>query len=251
MIHLHPLQIPLLRSFFHPETPACLVGWHVINSGHGHLYADRWPEPRAVLAESAGNYALAGDPLALAPEDLRPLVRGFVSAPENFAPLLYESFPDLGLWERVVLVLRGAPRFNQPAGVEFRRLEAADAPRLMELGDDLAWVGKTWGGVAGLAASGRAWGAFAGEQLVSAACTFFQGSRYEDIGVVTRPAFRRMGLSTACAGLLCREILARGCLPSWNTSPDNAASLRVAEKLGFEWQRAGRLYVIGAAVPAA
>lgn len=250
MILLTSSQYPSLRSFFHPEAPVYPVGLHVLNSGYGHLYADRWPGPRVVLAESAGNYTLTGDPRALTPEDLRPLVRGFVSASEIFAPLLGEAFPDLVLWQRVDLLLRGSPRFTTPQGAEVRRLESADATRLMEVDDDLAWVGKTWGGMAGLAASGRACGAFVEGCLASLACTFFQGDRYEDIGVVTRPEFRRLGLSTACAGLLCREILARGCLPTWNTSPDNLASLRVAEKLGFEWLRADRLYVIGEEIPA-
>lgn len=251
MIHLPLSQYPSLRLFFHPEAPVYPVGLHVINTGHGRLFADRWPGPRAVLAESAGNYTLTGDPLALAPVDLRPLVRGFVSAPEIFAPLLYEAFPELVIWQRVDLLLRSSPRFTMPQGAEVRRLVAADASRLMEVDDDLDWVGKTWGGMTGLTAGGRAWGAFVEGRLASIACTFFQGDRYEDIGVVTRPEFRRMGLSTACAGLLCQEILARGCLPTWNTSPDNLASLRVAEKLGFEWQRADRLYVIGVEIPAA
>ena len=81
MITLTASQYMSLRSFFYPETPVYPVGLHVLNSGHGRLYADRWPEPHAVLAESAGNYTLTGDPRTLAPGDLRPLVRGFVSAP--------------------------------------------------------------------------------------------------------------------------------------------------------------------------
>jgi GNAT superfamily N-acetyltransferase len=250
MIHISSAKYPSLRSFFHPETPAYPVGLHVLNTGNGRIYADRWPDQRAVLAESAGNLALNGDPRALSPEDLRPLVRGFTSAPKAFAPLLGDAFPDMKLWQRVVLELRGAPRFAEPQGAAIRRLRAADVSLAEIAGEGLAWVGKTWGGMAGLAASGRAWAAFVEGRLVSLACTFFQGDRYEDIGVATLPEFRRLGLSAACAGRLCQDILARGCLPSWNTSPDNLASLRVAEKLGFEWQRDDRLYVVGVEIPA-
>jgi len=79
--------------------------------------------------------------------------------------------------------------------------------------------------------------------------TFFAGAQYEDIGVVTEPGFRRRGLNTACAAALCRDVRARGHTPSWSTSADNLASLRVAEKLGFVRHRSDVLIVTGVEVP--
>jgi predicted GNAT family acetyltransferase len=111
------------------------------------------------------------------------------------------------------------------------------------------WIAKTWGGPAGLAASGAAWGAFVDGRLVSVACTFFMGERYEEIGVVTEPEHRGQGLSVACTRALCLAIFARGRRPSWTTSPDNTASVRVAEKLGFRLDRHDWLYVAGIPVP--
>ena len=52
-------------------------------------------------------------------------------------------------------------------------------------------------------------------------------------GVATEPGSRGQGLSTACAGAVCQDVRDRGRIPSWTTSPDNTASLRVAAKLGF------------------
>jgi predicted GNAT family acetyltransferase len=75
------------------------------------------------------------------------------------------------------------------------------------------------------------------------------GERYEDLGVVTEPEFRGRGLSVACAGALCEDIQSRGHWPSWTTSPDNTASIRVAEKLGFSLQRRDILYAIGVPIP--
>jgi RimJ/RimL family protein N-acetyltransferase len=124
-----------------------------------------------------------------------------------------------------------------------------DTYHLWGLSPAADWIAKTWGGPAGLAAGGYAWGAFADRRLVSVACTFFVGDQYEEIGVVTEPAFRGQGLSAACAGALCGDILARGRRSSWTTSPDNAASLRVAAKLGFTVQRHDRLFVVGARIP--
>jgi GNAT superfamily N-acetyltransferase len=60
---------------------------------------------------------------------------------------------------------------------------------------------------------------------------------------------RGQGLSTACAGAVCQDARDRGHLPSWTTSPDNAASLRVAAKLGFTLRRRDRLLVAGVPVP--
>ena len=72
---------------------------------------------------------------------------------------------------------------------------------------------------------------------------------YEDIGVVTERDYRGQGLSAACAAALCDDIRARGRRPSWSTAPENHASLRVAEKLGFVVQRHDRLLVVGQNVP--
>ncbi len=113
-----------------------------------------------------------------------------------------------------------------------------------------AWISKTWGGAQGLANSGYSWGAFVDGELAAVACTFFLGWSYEDVGVVTVSKFQRRGLSTACTAALCRDIRARGHQPTWETSPDNTASLRVAEKLGFQVARRDVSYVIGIDIPA-
>jgi RimJ/RimL family protein N-acetyltransferase len=226
-----------------------LIGLHVIQTGNGGCWVDRWPDPRAVLTETAGNYSLAGEPEALEPADLVGRVTGGVEAPKRFAPLLKAAFPELVIWDRVILELQGSPRFSLPATALVRRLEAGDAHYLWGLSPASAWISKTWGGPGGLAASGYAWGAFVGGQLVSVANIFFLGEQYEELGVVTEPGFRGLGLSVACAGALCEDILSRGRRPSWTTSPDNIASLRVAEKLGFSVNRHDYLYMIGVKPP--
>jgi RimJ/RimL family protein N-acetyltransferase len=249
MIRLTPEQAATLRDWFLPDQPGPLVGLHVLQTGHGACLADRWPSPRAVLAETAGNYALAGEPEALAPADLLRQISGFVEAPERFVPLLTEIFPGLAVWERVILQLDTRPALAPPSGCLVRRLGPRDRDPMRALSGDSSWISKTWGGPDGLAACGCAWGAWVDGRLASVACPFFIGERYEDIGVVTEPEFRGRGLSVACAGALCGDILDRGRRPSWSTSLDNTASLRVAEKLGFSVQRRDHLYVVGVSIP--
>jgi RimJ/RimL family protein N-acetyltransferase len=249
MIQLTSNQTATLKNWFLPDRPGPLVGLHVIHTGNGTCWVDCWPSPRAVLVETAGNYSLVGDPEALSPADLKPHIRGFVEAPESFVPLLRAAFASLEVWDRVILELPGRPRFSPARDQLIRRLGSADSAHLQELSPETAWIGKTWGGPTGLAASGSAWGAFAEGRLVSVACSFFVGERYEDLGVVTEPEYRGLGLSAACAGAVCQDIIDRGRQPSWTTSPDNLASLRVAEKLGFSLQRYDCLYVVGLNIP--
>ena len=246
-MEITPTQAAELKSWFEPEEAGPLVGLHVIQTGNGTVLVDRWPGPGAVLIEAGGNYSLRGEPDAVEVCSLRKIV-GFVDAPERFLPLLKSTFPGMVVWPRVTLELPGSPQGPVP-GASVRRLGRDDERQLQRLSLETAWIWGTWGDAEGLTSSGRAWGAFLDGRIASVACTFFVGERYEEIGVVTEPDFRGLGLSPACAAALCAEIRDRGRTPSWTTSPDNVASLRVAEKLGFEVARRSSLYVVGMPAP--
>jgi hypothetical protein len=252
MIPITPEQLTTLRPWFVPERPGPLIAAHIMQTGNGSSVVDRWPGPRVVLVETGGNYSLAGDASAISADDVRPHLQGFVEAPESFAPLLEAAFPGLKRWQRVVYEQPQPPVASEPPAdsrIVIRRLEPADSALVHGLSEDVAWIGKTWGGPEGLCASGTAWGAFVDGELGSVACPFFQGQSYEDIGVVTEARFRGLGLSPACAREVCRDIWSRGRRPSWTTSPDNTGSVRVAEKLGFVLQRRDVLYAAGVEIP--
>jgi predicted GNAT family acetyltransferase len=61
--------------------------------------------------------------------------------------------------------------------------------------------------------------------------------------VTTLPEWRGRGLSTAAAALVATVIQDAGRTPVWSTGEGNAASRRVAEKLGFR-EVARRAYLI-------
>ncbi|MDQ4011041.1 MAG: GNAT family N-acetyltransferase [Actinomycetota bacterium] len=238
-----------LRPWFEPERPGPLVWSHIMRTGHGRCLVDRWPNPRTVLAEVAGNVSLRGDPGYLSGLD-EPMT-GFVEAPESFLAVLREMDPGLHVWYRVISELAGAsPRLPQPAAT-VRRLAAADADGVVGLSEDIRWVASTLGGPVELARSELAWGAFVAGRLVSVAVPFYLGEHYEDVGVVTEQAFRRRGLSTACAAGVITDVRARGRRASWTTSPDNTGSVGVAARLGFRPVREDVLYLLRTPIPGA
>jgi len=249
MITLAPSQLKGFTGWFTPERPGYLVGSHILSTGYGRAWADRFPNSRALLAEVAGNYQFYGEPAAFTPEELAPLLKGFIDCPPEFGPLLHAACPDLVSWERVVYQLEDLRPVSTPAGVEVRRLAEADAPELAGLSPESAWLIKTWGGAVGMANSGTAWGAFVEGKLTSLACPFFMGMQYEDLGVATELPYRGRGLSAACTYMLTQDVLRRGKRVSWNTSTDNVASIRLAEKVGFRFARTDRLFVTGVEIP--
>ncbi|MGH3913052.1 MAG: GNAT family N-acetyltransferase [Pseudonocardiaceae bacterium] len=220
---------------------------HVVRSGHGRCLVDRWPDPRTVLAEVGGNISLRGDPEHL--RELDESITGFVDAPEPFHAALRELDPDVHIWDRLVFELSDAARRPPRPVAAVRRLTAADFGALTGLDEDSRWIAGTFSGPAGLASSELAWGAFDGGRLVAVAAPFYLGEHYEDLGVVTEQAFRRRGLSTACAAAVVTDTLARGRCVSWTTSPDNHGSLGVAARLGFRFVREDVLYLVRTSIP--
>lgn len=242
-------QLMAVRYRFFRERPGPLVWQHVALTGNGTAVADRWPDPRGLIVETGGNYTMAGDPTAFSAEDVRTKVKGFVDVPAEFVPFLRAAAGEIHVWPRLIFVLDGPSDEQIEPAIPLRRLEAADAAALAALSPASSWIAKTWGRPDGLAASRMAWGAYVDDQLVSLACPFFVGELYEDLGVVTEPGFRGRGLSPACAAAVCDDVRRRGRTPTWTTSPDNTASLRVAAKLGARLDRRDVLFVVGIPVP--
>jgi hypothetical protein len=213
MIQLTREQYSKTRHWFLPEIPGPLVGSHVRLTGNGEIYADRWPDPLALFAVTGGNYLLLGDPEKLSTEDLSGITTGFIRANPTFLPLLENAYPDLATWPRIILEQTQYPAATLDMGLNIRSLLPGDAAAIRNMSPEVQWISNTWGGPAGLADSGYAWGAFNGESLVSIACSFFPGEVFEDIGIVTEPAYRGKGFASACTSALIQDIISRGHQP--------------------------------------
>ena len=94
-----------------------------------------------------------------------------------------------------------------------------------------------------LLTNGIAAGAVVDGNIVAIAHTYAETDLHADIGVSTVEQWRGKGFATAAASLVAREIQAKGKVPAWSCGEDNAASLRVAQKLGFT-EVGRRTYVI-------
>lgn len=80
-------------------------------------------------------------------------------------------------------------------------------------------------------------------EVVATALTAACSDRYAELGVYTRQEVRGRGYATAAASLVARAVQEGGRIPVWGAGAHNAASLRVAQKLGFE-EVSRRTYVI-------
>lgn len=240
MIELTPRQLPALSRWFPAAAPGpATVGEHALATGVGHWWADRADHPRTLAVSSGGHTLLRGAPDALTPDMLAPLAHTYIEAPARFLPALGTAFDRLTPWERMVWTLQAAPQpYPTPRGVTVRRLEPSDTDALLALGADAAWISRSWGGALGLAASGHGWAAVTRRGEIRAiACTYFRGTRYEDVAVFTATDHRRHHLASACVTALTADITARGRTPSWNCSVLNRASRLLAWTAGFRLVR--------------
>ncbi|MGW3716303.1 SDR family NAD(P)-dependent oxidoreductase [Streptomyces sp. NPDC005133] len=225
MIELLPHRLPALSRWFPAGAPGpAALAEHVLTTGIGRFWADHAVQPRAIAVDCAAHVLLRGDPGALVPAELAPLGSRYIEAPARFLPVLGASFDRIMPWERMVYIRQEEPTSlaRTPKGVTVRRITAADADSLTALGPGAAWIHASWGGPAGLAGSGHAWGAFHQGEAVAVACTYFLGSAYEDLAVVTAPDHRRRQLALSCVTALCADVTARGHTPSWSCSRHNS-----------------------------
>ncbi|MFF4583804.1 GNAT family N-acetyltransferase [Streptomyces sp. NPDC001373] len=225
---------------------------HVIATGGGRWWADRAVAPKAVAVSSGDHLLLRGDPGALNPDALARFAGSYVEAPARFLPFLGAAFQRIDPWERMVYVRSAAATGARPAhGVTVRRLTPGDAPAVVALGPGAAWIHRTWGGPERLASSGLCWGAFHRGRALSLACTYFLGSRYEDVAALAALGHRRQHLALACVSALCQDIEARGRTASWTCSRDNRPSRLLAWSAGFRLTREYVHYATGPArIPA-
>jgi GNAT superfamily N-acetyltransferase len=172
---------------------------------------------------------------------------------EGWTCILVDAGCAPGLAERVQAAQGGQVRFlderthvlAEPASVIqdplVRRLTLNDLSLLesapLELRTGL------WSSTRQLLAEGTIACAVVSGQIVATALVTAYSDRYADIGVYTRKGYRGRGFATAATSLVAQTVQEGGRMPVWGAGAHNAASLRVAQKVGFR-EVSRRTYVI-------
>ena len=134
-----------------------------------------------------------------------------------------------------ILTLSRAPGSAPPPRVDrvpVRGLTPDDGEDFRGVAPD--WALRSWSDFEAMLTRGIAFGVPMPGGLASVAWTYESDPEHHKIGVATLPRYRNLGLGTATASALVRRIVAtREKTPLWVTTPENPASIAVAESLGF------------------
>ena len=80
------------------------------------------------------------------------------------------------------------------------------------------------------------------EEILVEAYASALGKTRAEIGAITREAYRGRGYAPIACAFLIEACQQRGYQAYWSCDADHLASLRVAHKLGFQQERAYRIY---------
>jgi RimJ/RimL family protein N-acetyltransferase len=114
-----------------------------------------------------------------------------------------------------------------PEGLAVRRYDRAlteSAPGIVEF----------WGSIDAFLQHGLGFAVLQGEETVSRCHTVLAGDGRAEISIETQEAYRRQGLATLACCAFIESCLDGGLRPEWSCWHNNAASIALAEKLGFE-----------------
>ncbi len=79
------------------------------------------------------------------------------------------------------------------------------------------------------------------QEIVASAGLNWQSNYFGDIAVHTRPNHRRQGWGRSVVAAIVQELLDNGRLPLYHVSPNNLASIQLAEYIGFTSTRTRKL----------
>jgi RimJ/RimL family protein N-acetyltransferase len=116
-----------------------------------------------------------------------------------------------------------------PTGV--RPLSAELLPAADELG--LGITSRFWASAADFEANGFGACVLEGGRVAAVCYAAAVVDGLAEVDVATRPDAQGRGLAFAAAQAFVRECRARGVAPTWDCFAENAASMRLAAKLGF------------------
>ena len=221
------------------ETPETVIPLHLMSQGTCQAYVIGDPAtPTAVIVQSNSQpdepFGIGNDPEGLWAllqhlDDWKVVDVSPTVAPRLGAIIREATGRRAWYYDDLYHTLtRPAPVIDDPTVREFTR---DDTDLLLAAGVDGA---DFRGGLPALLDAGTVAGAVVDGRIVSTAQTAAVTASYADIGVATDEQWRGRGFATTAASIVARRIQETGKTPVWSCGEDNIASLRVAQKLGFQ-----------------
>ncbi|MCB9419801.1 MAG: GNAT family N-acetyltransferase [Ardenticatenaceae bacterium] len=265
MIHLSPEQYAAVRPLFTPLQQNLVVESVLDGHTQGRVYADEAANPQlAMLWTLMDTVLLAGQPderrfpalRRLLLDEMLPDARAryiphftlLIDRPE-WAAQFPALLPDQPLVDvpRLDFHLAGRRVDWQnllPEGMHLHPLDSAFLARtnLANIMNVVGWVRSFWPDVAAFEQRELGFAVVAGQTVASWALAVYAGARALELGVETAVSHRGQGLATIAADACLAACAARGITPHWQCDEANAASVRLAARLGFVPQRQYRAY---------
>lgn len=245
LISLSPEQFGQLLPFV-PDTPWTTTPIHVIQRRQGRIFVDSPTAPRNLVVIAQGDPVtravdhafLFGSPASDALRTFAQAIRGpmEIVCDDETAKLLAEHHPEARRRDSVVHWferLEDADVVRAEPGA--RRLRITEADQIAQLVP--GWALRTFRTPKELVTGGTVYVVEAEGRIASAGFSVDQSMKYERVGVSTWEALRRRGHGSRVAAKVVRAIADQGRIPCMTVERNDAAGLRIAEKLGFN-QRA-------------
>jgi RimJ/RimL family protein N-acetyltransferase len=236
---------PRLKALFIGQPPVPIRLWAILDGTiQGRILVDQPEQPTLALvqelAEATTYIGGAATPKAVA--DAFTLLRqhqevvvclwpddpmGAVLPPAPYYEGMAIDFTDRS--PAVDISQLAAP----PSGYHFRRIDEEIAPSL----EGFDYYVSMFGGVEQAIQNTVGYCLMQGEQVVSEAVAGPLTRGMAEIGVGTGEPYRRQGFATATAARVIQACEERGYAPFWNASEQNAPSVALAKRLGFQTEQ--------------
>jgi RimJ/RimL family protein N-acetyltransferase len=127
-------------------------------------------------------------------------------------------------------------RRAMPAACQMRRIdeELLESAHLGNARDVAGWVRSFWASYRDFVERGFGFCLVEGATIASWCLSVFASGTQVELGLTTVPDYRGRGYATLTAAACVEHCVEHGLTPHWHCWEDNAPSMRVAEKVGFE-----------------
>lgn len=97
-----------------------------------------------------------------------------------------------------------------------------------------SYILEYWGSISRFLQHGFGYCLLHRDKIASECISIFASPNYAEIDIATHPDYRGMGLAHRAGELFIEHCLEHGLIPKWDCDIDNIASIKLAEKLGFD-----------------